>query len=48
MTEESYINANKRMKSPDRMISFLVKVQVVILQLDTVTKMILVWLIKFF
>lgn len=48
MTEESYINANKRMRSPDRMISFPVKVQVVILQLDTVTKMILVWLIKFF
>ena len=34
MREESHIKADKRVKSPERIISLLVKIQVVILKLS--------------
>lgn len=48
MREESHIKADKRVKSPERIISLLVKIQVVILKLSANISMILVWLIRWF
>lgn len=42
MREESHIKADKRVKSPERIISLLVKIQVVILKLSANISMILV------
>ena len=46
--EESHINADKKVKDPDRILGLLVKVQVIILWREEITKIILIRLIRWF